>query len=70
LKLAKDRGIPCRQAVIRPEDIFKAEEVFLTNSLMGVMPVARIDGYKIGRRCPGAVTRKFMGDYGRAAYKL
>jgi hypothetical protein len=36
--------------------LFQADEVFLTNSLMVVMPVASIDDVKIGRNVPGEIT--------------
>jgi branched-subunit amino acid aminotransferase/4-amino-4-deoxychorismate lyase len=32
------------------EDILAADEMFLTNSLMGIMPVATFEGYRFPER--------------------
>ena len=32
------------ESALRKEDLFSADEVFLTNSLMGIMPVSAVDG--------------------------
>ncbi|GBE02804.1 MAG TPA: branched-chain amino acid aminotransferase [Nitrospirae bacterium] len=44
LDICKKRNIPVREGLFRRHDLGKAEEVFITNSLMGVMPVSSIDG--------------------------
>lgn len=51
-------GIDCREADIDPEDLFAADELFLTNSLIGIWPVVRLESteYEIG-----PVTRRSMG---------
>jgi len=51
INLAKKEGIHLREGEFTKEDIYSAEEVFLTNTTMEVMPVREIDGYqyKVGR---------------------
>ncbi len=44
--------VPIREAPVRGEDLAAAEEVFVTNSLVGVVPVAAIEGFP--RALPGA----------------
>lgn len=44
--------------------LLNSDEVFLTNALMGIMPVCAIDGRRIGSGIPGPVTRVL-----RTAYK-
>ncbi len=39
-----------------PEDLYQADEVFITSSLKEVMPVTQIDKNKIGLGVPGAIT--------------
>ena len=39
-----------REAVLYPEDLARCEEAFVTNSLMGVMPVRSIDGRRLPSR--------------------
>ncbi len=52
---AKADGIEVTEGAFRPEDIFGAEEVFLTNTTGEVMPVSRFEraSYEVG-----AVTRR------------
>ena len=38
------------EAVLYPEDLERCEEAFVTNSLMGVMPVCAIDGRQLPSR--------------------
>ena len=43
--------------------LLEADEVFLTNSIMGVMPVCRIERKAIGRDEPGPMTRRLAEMY-------
>jgi 4-amino-4-deoxychorismate lyase len=43
LELAADWGIPCAEARLRRADLLGARGLFLTNSLLGVWPVRRLD---------------------------
>ena len=42
------RGVPVEHRRISPDDLKRAESVYLTNALMGVVPVTEIDGVAIG----------------------
>ncbi len=44
----------------------RADEVFLTNSLMEVMPVCELAGTQIGSGDPGEVTKELAAEYRRA----
>ena len=44
LELARARGIPCTVADTRREVLLRVPALFLTNSLVGVWPVRRLDG--------------------------
>jgi len=46
---------------IRLSELKKADEVFLTNAPRGIVPVAYVDGLKIGVGKPGVITRKIAG---------
>ena len=48
---------------VRLEDMMNAEEVFLTNSQDGIIPVLSIDGKPIGNGEVGPVTRKIQQHY-------
>jgi 4-amino-4-deoxychorismate lyase len=54
-------GPTVRVGALSPQEIARASEVFLTNAVRGVMPVAAIDGRPVGR---GAAT-----DAARAALR-
>ncbi|HQY87052.1 MAG TPA: aminotransferase class IV [Tepidisphaeraceae bacterium] len=50
------RGIAVYRKALTISDLLEADEVFLTNSLMGVMPVCRIERKAIGNEKPGKLT--------------
>jgi branched-chain amino acid aminotransferase len=56
------RDIACRvsETEIHLKELFEAEGVFLTNSIMGVMPVGSIEGRPIGKKVPCRITGKVM----------
>ncbi|MGH7093224.1 MAG: aminotransferase class IV, partial [Stellaceae bacterium] len=62
--LAKSRGIKVVERAIMPEELAKAQEVFLTGSAAEITPVGEIDG-AIGRYrfTPGAICRVMIEDY-------
>jgi len=45
------------------DDLRQADEAFLTNSVMEVMPLTEVEGKPVGSGRPGAVTRKVAGEY-------
>lgn len=53
-------SFPVRERMLAPEDLFAAEEAFLTNSLLGVAPLVRVDGRPLGAGWPGPVTGRVM----------
>ncbi len=64
LELASTLGIPVREQEVGLKDLFKAEEAFLTNSILEIMPLTNVEGRSIGRWRLGRVTREL-----RAAYR-
>lgn len=63
LHLARTAGIKTRELLLRPKDLLHADECFITNSTIEVMPVTAIDGSVIGDGRPGALTRTLMQAY-------
>jgi branched-subunit amino acid aminotransferase/4-amino-4-deoxychorismate lyase len=47
LDIAKKEGIACNQVNFTLQDLYNADEAFLTNSLIGIMPVNSVEGIKI-----------------------
>jgi branched-chain amino acid aminotransferase len=58
LERAAAAAIPIKRAGITINDLLEADEVFLTNSIMNVMPVCRIERRAIGSDKPGPITRQ------------
>jgi len=63
LELAPQLGINTQEHDIKLDELFQAQEAFLTNSLIEVMPLAEVDGKSIGSGRPGPLTRKLMAGY-------
>lgn len=50
-------GIKVEERAVLPAELHRAGECFITNSLMGVLPVIRVGDTLVGSGGPGAVTR-------------
>lgn len=64
LELAAGSGLKVLETAIAPAELLSSQEVFLTNSVMELMPVTMVGDKTIGSGQPGAVTRKLMAAYG------
>jgi branched-chain amino acid aminotransferase len=67
MDIAKRLAFRVKEGRITAGDLMRANEVFLTNSLCGILPVTRIDGKIIGDRRPGILTGILKGLYDREA---
>ena len=65
IELAVELGIPIRERELTVEDLLGADEVFLTNSLMEIMPVVRIQREPVGNEKPGELTSQLAVAYSR-----
>ncbi|HPN73107.1 MAG TPA: branched-chain-amino-acid transaminase [Candidatus Omnitrophota bacterium] len=63
LELARGMGIDTDYRALMPEDLFSADECFLTGTAAEVIPVVEIDGKKIGPGRPGDVTGRLIKAY-------
>jgi branched-chain amino acid aminotransferase len=57
LELAAARGLAVREAPVLPEDLWAADEAFLTNTVIGVVSLTSVEGRPIGAGRPGDMTR-------------
>lgn len=63
LEVASSRGIKAVEKILVPGDLFQADEAFLTNSLLELMPLTMVDNSPIGSGRHGLVTKKLMSAY-------
>ena len=63
LQTALDTGIQCLEQSFCREDVFDADEAFLTNSLMEIMPLVSVNGQPVGNGNPGKITGQFINKY-------
>ncbi len=63
LKICREKGIAAAEELFPPERLLDADEVFITNSLMEIVPVATIANHKIGTKIPGKITQRLMDQY-------
>jgi branched-chain amino acid aminotransferase len=62
-ELAAEHGLPAREAELTAYDLYAADEVFLTSTAGGIMPLVEIDGRPIGDGKPGPVSQRVHGLY-------
>ena len=53
-------GVLARRKMVTIDDVLGADEVMLTNSSWGVLPVVRVEASTIGSGAPGPVTRQLV----------
>ncbi|NPV30399.1 MAG: hypothetical protein HPY58_12290 [Firmicutes bacterium] len=63
LSLAGELGFSVAEKIVLPEDFRKAEEAFLTSSLLEVMPLVSLDGFPIGSGRPGPAAVSLRAAY-------
>ena len=62
-EIAAEEKIAIQRSAITINQLLEADEAFLTNSIMGVMPLARIERKAIGSEKPGDLTRRLAEVY-------
>ncbi len=63
LTIAAQTDISVHEGGITREQLDAATEVFLTGSLVEIVPVRRVDGTTVGEACPGRLTRALTHAY-------
>ena len=62
-ELAAEHRIPAHEAQLTAYDLYAADEVFLTSTAGGIMPLVEIDGQPIGDGKPGPIGQRMHGLY-------
>jgi branched-chain amino acid aminotransferase len=69
-EVGSERGISVKDAVLRDEDLFGADEAFLTSTTREVVPIVQVDDRKIGTGRPGPVTKALLDGFREKALAL
>ncbi|MBI3071130.1 MAG: aminotransferase class IV [Deltaproteobacteria bacterium] len=67
MTICKRRGILARERTLQADDLYEADEAFITSSIREVMPVASCDDHTIASGRPGPLTRAITDVYRRIA---
>jgi branched-chain amino acid aminotransferase len=63
IEMAAALGLPLQARPVTADELRGADEVFLSTSGGGVLPVSQVDEHSIGKGTPGAITRKLVETY-------
>lgn len=63
IEIAEAADIPCYEQLLRIDDLLSADEVFLTNVVMEVLPVVAIEAHTVSDGKPGKITKKLGKHY-------
>ena len=63
IQLANKNSIKFEEGKWTSEELFKAEEIFLTGTVKKIIPVTLLDGRPVGEGIPGPISQKLMRLY-------
>jgi branched-chain amino acid aminotransferase len=63
IELASERGIPLGARAVPAAEVRAADEVFVTSTAGGIMPVTKVDGAPVGDGAPGPITLRLRDAY-------
>jgi len=66
IALLAERGIEVQEQYFVRDEIYTAEEAFLTGTAAEITPVRELDDRRVGAGKPGPITRALQEDYARA----
>ncbi|MBF8300844.1 MAG: hypothetical protein HW394_1214 [Acidobacteria bacterium] len=66
--VGKDVGVDVREQILRDEDLFSADEAFLTSTTREAIPIVTVDDRTIGDGRPGPVTKTLLEGFRRRAH--
>jgi branched-chain amino acid aminotransferase len=69
-EVGADVGVPVREQVLRDEDLWGADEAFLSSTTREIVPIVRVDDRPIGQGRPGPVTGTLLAGIRKAAQAL
>jgi branched-chain amino acid aminotransferase len=69
-EIGRDKGVPVLEGVLRDQDLYDADEAFLTSTTRELLPIVGVDGRPIGSGKPGPITKQLLQAFRRRAQEL
>lgn len=69
IELAEKLGLECDFEGVKYKSLLTMDEVFITQTTSGILPVVEIDGHKIGTGRPGKITLKLMNAFQKLVWE-
>jgi branched-chain amino acid aminotransferase len=66
-EVGRDVGVDVREQMLRDDDLFNADEAFLTSTTREAVPIVKVDDRPIGTGAPGPITRTLLEGYRKRA---
>ncbi len=63
MELARKEGMTIETRLVTQEEVYRADECFLTGTAAEVIPIVKVDGCVIGSGNPGKVTKEMMKQF-------
>jgi len=70
INICKEKKIPVYEKDFKIEDVYSADEAFVTGTFAGIIPAIDIDGYKISNGIRGELTLKLQEYYSKKLMML
>jgi len=67
-EVGRDVGVEVREQVLHDEDLFGADECFLTSTTKEALPIVMVDDRTIGAGVPGPVTKRLLEGFRKRAW--
>lgn len=69
IDVAREEGLSVQEKAFSLDWLMEADEMFMTGTIMGVLPIVSVDGRPLGQGKPGPVTARINEAYGRLMEK-
>ena len=63
IRLCGENSLQVKEKNFIVDDVYSADEVFVTGTFAGVIPVVEVDGKNIGDKTRGPITKKLQDWY-------
>jgi branched-chain amino acid aminotransferase len=70
LACAIEEGLAPRERLLHIDDVYRADELFLTSSVRLIAPVVEVDGLRIGTGAPGPIAQRLSAAYRKLVDQL